>query len=53
QLSEYLQAEKDFIDAKTQYAEAVVDYYKMRISLNRAIGEKDLLQVEGNPFSRK
>ncbi|GEM_PF-994357 len=53
QLSEYLQAEKDWLDAKNQYAESVAEYYKMRISLNRAIGEKDLLRMDALPLSRK
>jgi len=53
QLSEYLQAEKDLIDAKNQFAESVAEYYKMQISLNKAIGEADLLRVEGFPFSRR
>ncbi|MBI4398918.1 MAG: TolC family protein [Candidatus Omnitrophica bacterium] len=53
QLSEYLQAEKDVVDARGQYAEAVGDYYKMRISLNRSIGEKDLLRMSVLPLARK
>lgn len=52
-ISEYLQAEKDWIDAKNQYTDAVSEYYVARISLNRAVGEKDLLRLEGFPFSRK
>ncbi len=46
QISEYLQAEKDLLDAKQEYTQSVSDFIIARISLNKAIGKQDILKME-------
>ncbi|MBI4550128.1 MAG: TolC family protein [Candidatus Omnitrophica bacterium] len=46
QASEYLMAEKDLSEEKSQFHKAMADYYVARVGLNRAVGIRGLLPVK-------
>jgi len=53
QISEYLQAEKDLLDAKSEYTQSVADYITARITLNKAVGRQNILQIDLDVQGRK
>ena len=46
EISEYLQAQQDFITQKIELHKTIADYFTARAKLNRAVGRPDFLPVE-------